>query len=222
MNILAIDTTTKKANVGLKLEKECTISSIDNEITHSEKLLPLIDDVLKQNNLKIKDIACLCCTTGPGSFTGIRIGLATIKAIAKVTGAKIFSMDSLSLLYHSSDAHTKLNVCLIDAKNTRAYVGIFDENGEQITEFKNKYISDILIDIQNICNENNIPLNEVTYILDNASLVPLIQNSNYVVTVLNLEQLMNIANNATMFEDYLTLDATYVRQSEAERTKYGE
>ena len=94
MNILAIDTTTKKANIGISIDGKSTIKTVDNEITHSEKLLPLIDNVLKETNCNIKDIDVFACTTGPGSFTGIRIGLATVKALTKVTDAKIFSINS--------------------------------------------------------------------------------------------------------------------------------
>jgi len=59
MNILAIDTTTKKANTAIAINNKIKINSIDNEITHSEKLLPLIDASLKECNLNIKDIDIL-------------------------------------------------------------------------------------------------------------------------------------------------------------------
>ena len=90
MNILAIDTTTKKASVALKVQDKIIIKEIDNEITHSEKLLPLLDSVLKEANLMLKDIDLFVCVQGPGSFTGLRIGIATIKALAKVTQKPIY------------------------------------------------------------------------------------------------------------------------------------
>ena len=91
MNILAIDTTTRNACVCLKYKDEVIEKNIENNITHSEKLLPLIDDVLTEKNITLDDIDMFFAINGPGSFTGIRIGLATIKAFAQVKEKKIFS-----------------------------------------------------------------------------------------------------------------------------------
>ena len=84
MNILSIDTTTKVAGVSLQYNNEITKKSLSNEVTHSEKLLPLIDEILNENNISLKDIDMYACINGPGSFTGIRIGLSTLKAFSFV------------------------------------------------------------------------------------------------------------------------------------------
>lgn len=224
MNILAIDTTTKKANVGLKINDNITLNSIDNEITHSEKLLPLIDKTIKTSNSNLKDIECIACTTGPGSFTGIRIGLATAKALAKVIHSKLFAMDSLELLAYSglkkAMSKAQIIISLIDAKNTRAYCRIYANKDNilvPISEATNKYVNEIMKDVASKYSQQDI-----LYILDSENLVNLIESNNYIITSLDIECLINKANNSTVFEDYLTLDATYVRNSEAERTKYGE
>lgn len=226
MNILAIDTTTKKANVGIKTESLIKVKSIDNEVTHSEKLLPLIDEVLKECNITIKDIDCIAATTGPGSFTGIRIGLATAKALAKVINANIFSIDSLSLLAKSADTQNhKLIVSLIDAKNNRAYAGIYFNQDAltPATTAQNKYLNEIFENVNKICIENNITENEVLVIADTSNIFECIPNIySKVLTSLNMDVLLSLADSATEFTDYLKLDATYVRSSEAERTKYGE
>lgn len=226
MNILAIDTTTKKANVGIKTESLIKIKSIDNEVTHSEKLLPLIDKALKECNITIKNIDCIAATTGPGSFTGIRIGLATAKALAKVINANIFSIDSLSLLAKSTDTQNhKLIVSLIDAKNNRAYSGIYFNQDAltPATTAQNKYLNEIFENVNEICIENNITENEVLVIADTSNIFECIPDKySKVLTSLNMDVLLSLADSATEFTDYLKLDATYVRSSEAERTKYGE
>ena len=84
MNILSVDTTTKEASVSLRCDKTTVTNSIKNEITHSEKFLPLIDKTLKESKLSLKDIDKFALLNGPGSFTGIRISLATIKAFCQV------------------------------------------------------------------------------------------------------------------------------------------
>lgn len=226
MNILAIDTTTKKANVGIKTENLIKVKSIDNEVTHSEKLLPLIDAVLKECDITIKDIDLIAATTGPGSFTGIRIGLATAKALAKVINANIFSIDSLSLLAQSTDTQNhKLVVSLIDAKNNRAYAGIYFNQDAltPATAAQNKYLNEIFEDVNKICIRNNINENEVLVIADTSNVFECIPDKySKVLTSLNMDVFLSLADGTTKFTDYLKLDATYVRSSEAERTKYGE
>lgn len=229
MNILAIDTTTKKANVGVSINEKSIIKTIDNEITHSEKLLPLINDVLNETNCNIKDIDIFACTTGPGSFTGIRIGLATIKAIAKVTNAKIFSINSLELLANSAKENkAKIIVPLIDAKNARAYYGMYENiNGlKQIDELDNKYVKDIITSIHNYCNINNFDIfNDVLFILDSENLKEIFLTLNelkYIISSLDMSLLLSLAATNNSNSNYIDLDATYVRSSEAERTKYGE
>jgi len=230
MNILAIDTTTKKANVGVCIENIKTIKTIDNEITHSEKLLPLIDEVLKEVKCDIKDIDLISCTTGPGSFTGIRIGLATAKALAKVIDAKIYAINSLELLANKAinDGY-RIIVPLINAKNTRAYYGIYENitgNLKQIHNLGNNYIKEILNEVINYCSSNNIDITqEVLFVMDSGELIDLVceeNKYNYTIQTIDLSILIDLSLACKKYSNYIELDATYVRSSEAERTKYGE
>ena len=251
MNILSIDTTTKIAAVTLKKDDKIISEAKENEITHSEKLLPLIDDILKKENLDITDISMYMVLNGPGSFTGVRIGLATIKAFAFVTNTKIFSISSLkamaivSYLKNMNDKNnetkTKYILSLIDARNDRAYYSL------------NKvYIKDDKIICENIISEDNDILENISSILKNH----IIQNSNTIEnisivsnlkgdTLNNLKEIFNFENinvsfklqslypttedllsiydnlynvNEYIFDTY-TLDANYVRVSQAERIK---
>ena len=90
MRILAIDTSSPICSVAI-LENDNLIDEInlDDGRTHSENLMPLIDSILKRNNLDIKNIEMISCCVGPGSFTGIRIGVATIKPMAEVLNIKV-------------------------------------------------------------------------------------------------------------------------------------
>ena len=85
MKILAIDTSSKICSCAI-LENEDLIDEInlDNGRTHSENLLPIMSELLVRNNIDLKEIDLISCCVGPGSFTGIRIGVASIKAIAEV------------------------------------------------------------------------------------------------------------------------------------------
>lgn len=249
MNILSIDTTTKIAAVTLKKDDKIISEAKENEITHSEKLLPLIDDILKKENLDITDISMYMVLNGPGSFTGVRIGLATIKAFAFVTNTKIFSISSLKAMAISSylknindkNNETKYILSLIDARNDRAYYSL------------NKvYIKDDKIICENIIPEDNDILENISSILKNH----IIQNSNTIEnisivsnfkgdTLNSLKEIFNFEDiniplelqslypttedllsiydhlynvNEYIFDTY-TLDANYVRVSQAERIK---
>lgn len=140
MKILAIDTSSKICSVAiLEDNKKIEELNINDGKTHSENLMPLIDEILKKSNIKLKDIELFACSVGPGSFTGIRIGVATIKAIAEVSKKEIASVTSLETLAQNINSNDKKTiVSLIDARNNQVYAGIFDEN----YNLKEDYIAD--------------------------------------------------------------------------------
>lgn len=219
MKILAIDTTTKKAGIALKDENSIYFKQVDNDITHSEKLLPLLDQVLSENNIVLNDIDLFAITLGPGSFTGVRIGIASLKAIAKVTNKKIFGTTSLELLaidgIKKCDFTPKYVLALMDAKNQRAYYNLYKYENSKLEplEFSgNNYAKDIISQVQ------NMNLDELLVVIDNNSNICL---DNVVVADLDLRNIFSLDMTANLF-DYLTLDAMYYRKSEAERTTEGE
>lgn len=99
MKILALESATKIGSVAL-LEGEKLIKEVilDTTLKHSEKLLPAVLDLLKKQNLTLKDIDAFACDVGPGSFTGLRAGLALVKGFAFATGKPIFGVSSLEAL----------------------------------------------------------------------------------------------------------------------------
>ena len=218
MNILAIDTTTKKATVAIKANDLVCVKEIDNEITHSEKLLPLLDEVLNDANINLNDIDLYAITQGPGSFTGVRIGIATIKAIAKVTDKKIFGTTSLELLaldgIKKASFTPKYVLSLMDARNSRVYYNLYKyENGKLISldYAGNDYIQNV---IENI-NKNNYE--DLLITIDK----PCDDIKDTIISNLDITNIFNMDLNSNLY-DYLNLDAMYYRKSEAERTKEGE
>lgn len=226
MNILAIDSTTKKAAVALMLNDTTCVKEIDNEITHSEKLLPLVDEVLNEHNVKVKDMDLLACTLGPGSFTGVRIGIATVKALAKVLNKKILGVTSLKLMaLNHLDTEHKYILSTLDAKNTRVYYELFEvKDNKELKEtsisgnlpyealislLKEKGIADILVVTDN------------KEMLEN-SFTEQITGTEVISSTLNLRNIFkeDVTNKNTY--TYETLDAMYFRNSEAERTRDGE
>ena len=126
MKILSIDTSSNICSVAI-LEDEILIKEInlDNGLTHSESLMPTIDQIFKETNLSLKDIDLLVCDKGPGSFTGIRIGTATVMAFADSLDLTTVGISSLEALAYNID--TDGIICsLIDAKNSNCYFGLFE------------------------------------------------------------------------------------------------
>ena len=139
MKILAIDTSSKNCSVSIVEVQENKKFNIiaqensDDERTHSVKLMPMVDDMLKKSNLSLNDIDLLACCLGPGSFTGIRIGIATIKAFADAKNIPTVGVTSLeSLAYNIKNAE---NVCsIIDCKHNNVYCAAFSKENEQYNQ----------------------------------------------------------------------------------------
>lgn len=130
MKILSIETAGSVCAVALNEEDKLIKEEIlDDGNTHSVKLMPLIDKLLCGTNTKISDIDLFACDIGPGSFTGIRIGVSSIKAFLDVTNKKAVGITSLENLAYNLD--TEDIVCsIIDAKNENVYYGFLKKENE--------------------------------------------------------------------------------------------
>ena len=155
MKILSMTTSSNICSVAIledtNLIKEITINDAN---THSVKLMPLIDKLFRNTNLSISDIDLFACDKGPGSFTGIRIGISTIKAFQDVTKKPSIGISSLTSLTYSSD-YEGLICTLIDAKHDNVYYSLYEyKNGiySQIGDFLSDTIYNIT-EILKICNK---------------------------------------------------------------------
>lgn len=235
MNILGIDTTTKSASCTILKENEYYTKEVTNEITHSEKLLPIIHETLKENNLTLDNIDMFATINGPGSFTGIRIGLATIKAFAQVKDIDIFSISSIDLMSYvaakkelENSNDKKISVLsLIDARNNRVYYRInnvsLDENGKyEITssmDVENDLIDEVL--------KNNTILSSASLVIcgdcvekynEKFETLKIAQKLNFYPTTEDLiDCYLHLKNTKDYMYNAYTLDALYARPSQAER-----
>lgn len=136
MNYLAFDTASAALKILLKSGGEYTYFQSDDFRSASEKLLPEADKLLKGAGIGIKDIGLIACVTGPGSFTGIRIGMSAAKAIAYALGIKIVAVNTLQLLAYNNNGKSDTVVAVCDAGNGYRYVAVYDEKCAQIMEPK--------------------------------------------------------------------------------------
>jgi tRNA threonylcarbamoyladenosine biosynthesis protein TsaB len=127
MITLGIDTSTFIGSAGIiQDDKPLAELSLNVEVTHSERLLSSIETVISSARLKIEDIDLFAYAKGPGSFTGLRIGLSTIKGLAFATGKKIVGVSSLLALAMNA-RYAKYTVCpMIDARKGEVYTAIYE------------------------------------------------------------------------------------------------
>ena len=237
MNILGIDTTTKNASCTVLKNNEYNTKCISNEVTHSEKLLPIIHETLSENDLTLDNIDLLAAINGPGSFTGIRIGLATIKAFAQVKGIDIYSISSIDLIAYTAakkyfeekiDSKVAFVLSLIDARNNRVYYAISKVTKEENGKLSITHTVDVGNDlIEDVISGNSFETTTDSLIFagdcvkkynDTLSRFPnAILMDFYPTTEDLIDSYLNIDNTASYLYNAYTLDALYARPSQAER-----
>ena len=123
MRILAIDTATLVASVAV-CDGDAVAAGEARAQTHSEMLLPLIDQVLARAGLAPADLDAVACGAGPGSFTGLRIGLSTAKGICFAIGRPLVLISSLAALSREGRGTV---LAVLDAKKQEVYAGLYQD-----------------------------------------------------------------------------------------------
>ncbi len=130
MKILSIDTSSNICGVSI-LEDTNLICKLDADTgrTHSENLMPMIDEALKKAELKPADINLIVCDIGPGSFTGIRIGVATAKAFSDSLNIPCVGISSLEALAYKP-MFLGYVCSMIDCKNDNCYFALYEKKDD--------------------------------------------------------------------------------------------
>jgi len=131
MRILAVDTSSNVASAAIvaddKLVCECVLN---NKLTHSQTILPMIDEVLKKSELAPQDIDVYAVSNGPGSFTGLRIGVTTIKGLAHATNKPVCGVNTLEALAYNLPFCPYIIAPIMDARREQVYNAFYKwENG---------------------------------------------------------------------------------------------
>ena len=152
MIILGIDSSTKTASVGIcDGEKVLSSFTLNHKRTHSEKLLEMIDMSLKIAQLDIKDVDVFAVTKGPGSFTGLRIGLATVKGLCHALNKPCYTVSTLDALYENvyDGSEGILYAPLMDARRGEVYCSAYF-NGKKVIEDSAMPLNEFLEKIKEI------------------------------------------------------------------------
>ena len=145
LKILSIDSSAKTASVavtdGNKLVSECFVNA---GLTHSRTLMPMVDNALSQADFKIDDIDAFCVNAGPGSFTGIRIGVAAVKGLALASSKPCAGVSTLeAAAYNFIDENAYICVSM-DARCNQVYVALFKAENGVITRLCDDYADSVI------------------------------------------------------------------------------
>ena len=126
--ILFIDTHAELITVALKTKDNLFIKTKESEYSHSIYTMPMIEELFKENNLNVKDLKKIIVVNGPGSFTGIRIGVSIAKTMAYALKIDINTISSLTAYLISSDLNENKKAVIEDNKGY--YISVFDKNNK--------------------------------------------------------------------------------------------
>lgn len=220
MKILAIDTSTTHSSCAVMNDNNIVGDfSINQSMSHNEILLVMVDEMLKKLNIDIEDIDLFVAVTGPGSFTGIRIGVTVVKALAMALNKPIVAVNTLEALSFGVFSDKK-KIPLIDARGERVYYGVYEGiNNENI-------VAPALLTIDELLDEFS-DKGKFVFVGDCVNLYKdrILENKNFETTPACLNSC--ISKNACVIgkqkyergdiSDCFSLSPEYVRLSQAQR-----
>lgn len=225
MKILSIDTSAVVASVAL-CEDESVLAeyTLNNGNTHSETVLPMVESVLASFSLDVKDIDLFAASVGPGSFTGVRIGAATLKGLAFAADKPCVGVSTLEAIAYNLRMHKGIVCPVMNARRGQVYTAVFRSDGrflERLMPDTPMSIEELDIILANygedvcLCGDGY----DIT-VAGFANTVP-----SYVPERLRLQSAVSVA--AVALEKYRNgdsctdaeLSVTYLRPSQAERER---
>lgn len=143
MKILSLDSTSVTASVAITENgKTLAENFINNGLTHSQTLMPLVEKTIADSGISIKDIDLFAVTNGPGSFTGVRIGIASVKGMADALAKDCFAVSTLEAIAEPLKNEDCIACSVMDARCNQVYTAIF-ENGNRLCEDKAVLIDEL-------------------------------------------------------------------------------
>ncbi len=152
MKILAFECSAKQASVAIA-ENEKILAEFYNNVglTHSQTLMPMAEAALSACGLGIEDIDGFCVAHGPGSFTGLRIGMSAVKGLTIANAKPCVGVSTLFAMAHCNISYKGVIAACMDARCNQCYCGLFLSDGEKITRLS----QDMAIPLEDFCNKIN-------------------------------------------------------------------
>ena len=211
--------------------------SLSAGVTHSQTLLPIVDTLNQFSNIDISEIDIFACSTGPGSFTGLRIGIATIKGFALSLEKKVIGIPTLLGLAYNIPYFDGLLCSVLDAKNNNVYAGIYQYQegvpilvGDYIIESSEQLIEILQEKLSSLPSQSSkvmfVGSGAITY--EEKFTKAFGEKAYFAPLSLDRELASSVAlaafhrANHEDFDDYDTLVPMYLKKSQAERMLEGE
>lgn len=227
MKILCIDSASDVAACAV-IENGMIIGeyTILDKKTHSEKLMPLIDRLLSDIGIEVKNIDAFAISEGPGSYTGLRIGASIVKSMAFATDKKIISVPTIMSLAANVVDFDNFIIPIMDGNAGRVYSGIYKWSNSGLKTIKEQFPCDIdeLVDIMNgykniiLCGDGAKNYKDILdkSLKNNFKIVP--EQYNY-LKISSLAYLAFEKSKNDEFENAEEFFPKYLRLSQAERIK---
>ena len=137
MKILSLDSSATVATVALcEDERLLAESTLNNGNTHSETLLPMVEALLRSYGIPVAEIDLFAATNGPGSFTGVRIGAATLKGLAFGSGKPCIGVSTLEAIAENLTVREGLICPVMNARRSQVYTALFRSDGKTLTRLR--------------------------------------------------------------------------------------
>ncbi len=226
MKVLAIDTSTAVAAIALMDdEKLLGEYSLNNKKTHSQKLMVMIKEIFKDLEIMPSDIDVFAASTGPGSFTGLRIGVTTAKAMAFATSKPVIGVPTLDALAYNVVTSSFIICPILDARNNQVFTALYqskDGKLERITEYLGIPV-DELVQLIKEKNKTVIFTGDAIDLHRDYFITELSGNCEFSPLAMRLQRASSVAEIALKmakegkFESSFELVPFYLRKSQAER-----
>jgi tRNA threonylcarbamoyladenosine biosynthesis protein TsaB len=142
--ILNIETATKNCSVSLAVDGQTLVCKEISELgfSHAEKLHLFIEDIIQEAGISWLQLSAIAVSQGPGSYTGLRIGVSAAKGLSYALQIPLISVDTLASLAHQVTQNDGLIVPMIDARRMEVYSAIFDSNKQKIRAIQAEIITE--------------------------------------------------------------------------------
>ncbi|CAM4105300.1 MULTISPECIES: tRNA (adenosine(37)-N6)-threonylcarbamoyltransferase complex dimerization subunit type 1 TsaB [Flavobacterium] len=142
--LLNIETATKNCSVSIAKEGKTILCKeiAEANFSHAEKLHVFIEEILNETNLTFKDLKAVAVSQGPGSYTGLRIGVSSAKGLCYALGLPLIAIDTLELLARRISIEEGVIIPMIDARRMEAYTSLFDKDYNKIRKTEAEVINE--------------------------------------------------------------------------------
>ena len=163
MRILALDSSGLVASVAIVEEQQMIAEyTINHKKTHSQTLLPMLDEIVKMTQIDLNSIDAIAVAGGPGSFTGLRIGSATAKGLGFALNKPLIHIPTVEALAYNLYGNTQVICPIMDARRNQVYTGLYEFHGTEFRVMKDQ----VAISIEDMIKELNLLGREVIFIGD--------------------------------------------------------